>query len=323
MPNLFRRAAIAGLALAFGIAALFAGLIVFGTSAPPPPLAVLLEPAIAQARAQQGMVPPLLTFKSRDGSALAYRRYEGRPDAALFLIHGSTGSAEGMHAMAEALRADNGPTIIALDMRGHGASGRLGDIDFIGQMEQDLEDALSLAPSGARLGLIGFSAGGGFALRVAGTTLGERFERIILLAPMLHPRSPTYRQNGGGWAVAYLPRLIALAVLEQSGIHIYQHLPVLAFARQDRDGRPYTYSFRLWANFKAHEDYAADYRRQKRAPLVMIGAEDELFVATAYEPELKAIRGDAEVRVLPGLNHINLSLRPEAFAAIRAELRNF
>ncbi len=323
MPNLFGRAAIAGLALVLGTGALLAGMIAFGTSAPPPPLGVLLEPAIAQARTQQGMVPPLLSFKSRDGSSLGYRRYDGRQDAALFLIHGSTGSAEGMHAMAVALNEANGPTVITLDMRGHGASGRLGDIDFIGQMEQDLEDALSLVPAGAKLGLIGFSAGGGFALRVAGTKLGERFERILLLAPMLHPRSPTYRQDGGGWAVAYLPRLIALAVLEQSGLHIYQHLPVLAFARQDREGKPYTYSFRLWANFKAHEDYAADYRRQQRAPLVLIGAEDELFNATAYEPELKAVRPDAEVRVLPGINHINLSLRPEAFTVIKAELKGF
>ncbi len=41
-----------------------------------------------------------------------------------------------MHALAEALRTA-GVTAYVLDIRGHGGSGRRGDIDYIGQIDDD------------------------------------------------------------------------------------------------------------------------------------------------------------------------------------------
>ena len=47
----------------------------------------------------------------------------------------------------------------------------------------------------APLTLIGHSAGGGFALRVAGSPIQNLFERTILLAPYLGYDAPTNKPN--------------------------------------------------------------------------------------------------------------------------------
>ena len=44
-----------------------------------------------------------------------------------------------MHALAKALR-DAGVSAYVLDIRGHGGSGRCGDVDYIGQIDDDLAD---------------------------------------------------------------------------------------------------------------------------------------------------------------------------------------
>ena len=50
--------------------------------------------------------------------------------------------------------------------------------------------------------LIGFSAGGGFALHFAGSNKSALFDRYVLLAPYLGPWAPTNQPHAGGWAVA-------------------------------------------------------------------------------------------------------------------------
>ena len=56
------------------------------------------------------------------------------------------------------------------------------------------------------LTLIGHSAGGGFALRVAASPIQNLFARTVLLAPYLGYNAPTNRPNSGGWASADIPR---------------------------------------------------------------------------------------------------------------------
>src|ERR1700685_3845173 len=89
--------------------------------------------------------------------------------------------------------------------------GPRGDIGYVGQLEDDLADFVAVvrktAPT-APLTLIGHSAGGGFALRVAGSPLQGLFARTVLLAPYLGYDAPTNQPNSGGWANADIPRII-------------------------------------------------------------------------------------------------------------------
>ena len=180
---------------------------------PPPPLASIHEGAM---RIDTGGAPDLSRFQARDGTWLAYRLYpatNGASDRIAILAHGSSASSIEMHPVATAL-AGAGVTAVAVDIRGHGASGTRGDIAYRGQLDDDLADLIAelrKAYPAARFSLIGHSAGGGFALRMAGGPLGDTFDRFVLLAPYLGYSAPTNRpaEGPGLWASPDLPRIIA------------------------------------------------------------------------------------------------------------------
>ena len=77
-------------------------------------------------------VPTPQRFQARDGARLQYYAYPAAQNKVAVLVHGSVGPGTGMHALANALR-DAGVSTYVLDIRGHGGSGRRGDIDYIGQ----------------------------------------------------------------------------------------------------------------------------------------------------------------------------------------------
>ncbi|WP_394846724.1 alpha/beta fold hydrolase [Pendulispora brunnea] len=115
------------------------------------------------------------------------------------LVHGSSASSRSMHPFAQCF-AQAGFAVDAFDMRGHGDSGPRGDIAYIGQLDDDMEDFMhAVQPAGPKT-LVGFSAGGGFAIRVAGGTRQALFDNYLFMAPAIHRRAPTYRPNAGGWA---------------------------------------------------------------------------------------------------------------------------
>ena len=160
-------------------------LAVIALSAPssPQPMATMAGPL---SRVNFNDVPVPEHFQARDGAGLQYYAYPAALDKVAVLVHGSVGSGTTLHALAKALR-DAGVSAYVLDIRGHGGSGRRGDIDYIGQIDDDLADFvrnLGSAKSGEVRTLIGFSAGAGFAIRFAGGPRGELFDRYIFLSPI-------------------------------------------------------------------------------------------------------------------------------------------
>jgi len=216
-------------------------------------------------------------------------------------------------------------TVYAPDIRGHGDSGRRGDIDDASQLDDDLADlvaAVKAKQPNARLTLLGFSSGGGFALRIGATPLGAAFERVVLISPMLGPRAPTTRPDAGGWVKPFIPRIIGLLLLNRLGIHGFDYLPALAFAIAPENAARLTgaYSFRLMRAFGTN-DYEADLRNA-RAPLALLaGSRDEAFVAELYAPTVHAARAEVPVTIVPDLGHIGMTTDPRAAPAIVAAIR--
>jgi pimeloyl-ACP methyl ester carboxylesterase len=177
--------------------------------------------------------------------------------------------------------------------------------------------------------LIGFSAGGGFALRVDGGPEGNMFDRYLLLAPGLRFDAPTSRavsKDGGGAAqrfvAPYMGRLIAITVLHGAGIHWFDGLAVIAFG-VPLESKRFTarYSMRLLENFSPHQDYLADIRNIHRPTEVLVGTNDEFLLAERFAPVFHGQRADVGVTILAGLNHLDLVTTPQAMQAITAAIR--
>jgi len=238
---------------------------------------------------------------------------------AAILIHGSAGSSTSIHALADALAA-RGVETFAVDVRGHGASGTRGDVGYVGQLEDDLVDFVALirksVPS-APLTLIGHSAGGGFALRVAGSPIQNLFERTILLAPYLGYDAPTNKPNSGGWASADIPRFLGLQALRTIGINCCDALPTLAFAVPPDSEKTVVsaYSNRLMRNF-ATRGYRIDLAAATRPVTIYCGADDEMMIADKYAEAARAVAPSVDVKVIEGVNHMAILSAPKATSAI-------
>ena len=312
------RAMVWGLA-AIGFAALGLTAMIATPLAHLPELRSLSETSRAVDRST---LPALERFVARDGTMLAYRHYPARSQPTgkiAVLMHGSSGSSFTIHALAEALAA-RGVETYAPDIRGHGASGTRGDIAYIGQLEDDLADLVAVirktAPA-TPLTLLGHSAGGGFALRVAGSPIQNLFARTILIAPYLGYDAPTNRPDSGGWASADIPRFLALATLRRIGIECCEALPTLAFAVPPNSENMLVpaYSYRLMRNF-ATRGYRTDLAAATRPLTIFSGSADELMIADKYAEVAHAVAPSVEVKLIEGLNHIAIVSDPKGVSAI-------
>lgn len=304
--------------------AVLAGMIAFGTGKAPVPMRSLSDPF---ATVDFSRLPAVETVAARDGVKLAYRFYPPSSGAAparvVILVHGATASSSSMHPLAIGLAA-RGMAAYTLDIRGHGDSGRRGDLDYPAQLDDDMADLLAFVKArhaGTPLTLVGFSSGGGFSLHTAATPLGSAFDRVVLLAPMIGPRAPTAKPTGSDALVTpFVPRIIALMIVNQLGIHTFDHMQTLAFGDFNRPELTSNYSFRLMRGF-ATTDYAADVRGARTPLAVVIGTNDEFFVADKYAPTFDAIKPGTPVTIMPGLTHIGLITDPGAVPAIVAAIR--
>lgn len=187
-------------------------------------------------RVTGGAPPPALhKYQARDGTPLHYREYAGSGDAArvIVLLHGSGYHSGYLQPLASGLAESDDVRVYTPDLRGHGPDPvRRGDVDYIGQLEDDLDDFLGLvrrAHPEAALLLAGHSSGGGLAIRHAGGDPQVPVDGYILLAPYIHHSAPTSAESNSDWADPKVLRLILLGLLNGVGITGLNDLTVIEF----------------------------------------------------------------------------------------------
>lgn len=265
-------------------------------------------------------------IEMRDGWTMPVRKY-GAQDASkplLILVHGSGWNGLQYNSMAQQLATE--AHVLAVDLRGHGATPeRRGDVDYIGQMEDDLADLIEAERvEGQQVIMLGHSSGGGLVVRFAGGANGALIDKAVLLAPFLKYNAPSTRADSGGWAHLLLRRVIGLSILNGFGFTALNHLTVVQFnmPAEVTEG-PYghlattAYSFRLNTGFAPREDYLSDIAALPEFTLV-VGSEDEAFYAEKYEGVMSAVTDKGTYRIVEGVDHLGILDAAQTTAAIKA-----
>lgn len=307
------------------MATVAAGVLIFTAPKSPPPIAAIesaSDPMAAFAMQQ----PPAQYLTARDGARLSYRLYPGKPGGGVVVaVHGSSGTTVAMQGVASTLSA-RGATVYSIDLRGHGLSkgpeGRLGDVVYRGQYEDDIADFAKLAarehPGEKRL-LVGHSMGGATILRTAGLpAYAKNFDGYLALSPLIAPGSAMDRPNQGGWTSVSVPRIVVLSILNRFGISAFDHMTVLAMAVPETDNnlRPRSYSHALLASANLPRPWQPTIAAITAPTRVLIGANDELFRAEAYPAELGKVNAHIPVTLLPGVGHMGMVYQPEALEVV-------
>ena len=293
-----------------------AAAITFGGPAQLPPMQSVSDPFKS---VDFSDLPPVQRYAARDGAQLAYRAYrpaDGNSKGSVILVHGSSARSDSLHLLARGF-AQAGYVAYGLDVRGHGESGEKGQIAHIGQLEDDLDDFQRASrPSGPK-SLVGFSAGGGFALRFAADARRNLFDKYLLLSPFLSQDASTYRPASGGWASVGMPRILGLLLLNRIGISSFNHLPVTAYALRPEAQKLLTprYSFALAMNFRPHNNYRADIAAATQPMEVLVGENDDQFYPERFAAEFAHAVKAVPVSIVPATGHIDLTLTPVAIQA--------
>ena len=268
-------------------------------------------------------------------SPISFRFYEnqGNSKRLIVLIHGSGWHSMQYAGMANYLIENDLGHVITPDLRGHGVEPeRRGDIDYIGQLEDDI--ALLIADMRSKQDIsqviiVGHSSGGGLVIRLAGGKHGNIADGWVLLAPFIRHDAPTARPDAGGWAYPLLPRIIGLSMLNTIGITWFNNITAIQFnmpefVRKGELGHTATlaYSFRLNTSYAPRREYAGDLARMTKPMLLLAGNKDEAFRFDAYESTLSPHVANGEYHILDGLGHIDLVSDQVTYQSLKSWLEH-
>jgi non-heme chloroperoxidase len=307
--------------IALGIACLIAAVVSIARPFPSMPPETDVFGFSGEREKSPAALPPLQHYRARDGDALAYRFYDSTSERILIFIHGSSYHGGGYNELAAYVSAVGAAKVVLPNMRGHYFSGRRrGDVEYIGQYEDDIVDLIGeLRKQGHKGPIIlgGHSSGGGFVLRFAGGD-GPKQAAIagyIALAPII-PRTAAVRGgDAGGWNVIDLPRILGLAALNIIGVHGFDGLPIIAFNKPAGawDGtETLAYSWRLNVSYHPRNDYVSDVKAMPSNALVLVGDKDEAVDGAALLGLLKAAGYQGGAEVLAQTTHFGVFHNAEA-----------
>ncbi|MCP5060898.1 MAG: lysophospholipase [Ignavibacteriae bacterium] len=247
-------------------------------------------------------------FNMRDGKKLFSYVYKNESKVTIILLHGILSNSYLMNKTAGLLKEATNSEVIALDFRGHGQSeGKPGDVDYINQYVDDLEDvimAIKKENQNQKIILAGHSMGGGIILRYAMKENNPKIDGYLLFAPHLGVNSPTVKtthsEEEETFIKLHINRIIGLKMLNAIGDTTHNDLPVLFFNLPE--SMPVTkYSYRANESMSPL-DYKKGLNAINNPLLVVVGSKDEAFDATKFTSAITK-NSSGEVVLIEGETH--------------------
>ena len=159
--------------------------------------------------------------------------------------------------------------------------------------------------------------GGGIVLRHAETFSDTDIDAYVLFAPNLGNNAPTVSQElnlKSNFIKTHLSRGLGLRVLNEFGIHTYDSLNVVYYNLPEQMPiRSYSYRS-MQASFP--KNYGKALRGITKPMLVLVGSNDEAFIAEEYPTLIKA-NSIGDVFVAEGESHNGIRHNKEAMDKVR------
>ncbi|MCG2589999.1 alpha/beta hydrolase [Rhodohalobacter sulfatireducens] len=271
-------------------------------------------------------------FEASDGETLFTRHFSSESNTTILLSHGVLGDSYLFNKLSGLLREATGAEVYAMDIRGHGQSGgRPGDVDYIGQYEDDLADVVTHIKKEKpdhKIIIAGHSMGGGISLRYAMRDDFPEVDGYLLTAPTLGHTNPTMRtapadpdESKEPFLKLHIERIIGLSMLNSVGNHEFDSLNVLFFNLPENS--PVTkYSHRSNVS-NAPADYRDGLRAVNKPLLIIVGTEDEVMEAAKFQPVMEQY-SEGELLIVEGATHNGIRHSEDAMIKIKewAELNN-
>lgn len=247
-------------------------------------------------------------FSMRDGKKLFSYVYKNESKVTIILLHGILSSSYLMNQTAGLLKEATNSEVVALDFRGHGQSdGKPGDVDYINQYVDDLEDVISAIKKekpNQKIILAGHSMGGGIILRYAMKQTNPKIDGYLLFAPHLGVNSPTVKATNSieeqAFIKLHINRIIGLKMMNAIGDTTHNNLPVLFFNLPE--SIPVTkYSYRANESMSPL-DYKKGLNAINKPLLVVVGSKDEAFDATKFTSAVTK-NSKGKVAIIEGETH--------------------
>lgn len=267
---------------------------------------------------QKARLPKLHFFKTRDQYKLSYREYNACSKNILVLLHGVGEDNKYLFQLANYFSKNNIAKVYTPNLRGYGDFvERRGDVDYIGQIEDDLTDFLIWLKANnheSRIILGGHSFGGASTLRFASSPAEHLVDGYIFIAPYIHPKAPFIKKNYS--KVSYY-NLITLSILEKLKIRKFHHKPVYTSLKAEElrhGGEAPQLSYRM-AMSRIPTKYRDAINAINKPSMAIVGGDDELYNTEKFEDVFKS-NPFFTTKVLPGINHDGILFSNEAFQDI-------
>jgi pimeloyl-ACP methyl ester carboxylesterase len=250
------------------------------------------------------------SFTLSDGATLAYGD-SGGDDWTIVLIHGWQADRRVWEDVIAAL--GSGVRVIAVDLRGSGASSEAGGpytLERYAQDTRELIDGLEIAPAV----VAGHSMGATVALRLA-VDAPQSVRAMVLVAPVpasgggYSPKGEAYLRSTAGDPAKVQAWLARTFAAEPDEATLAPLCAAAALTARDTALE----SFESWA----HADFAEE-TRTIRTPVVVAAPEKD--APESVDERVAALLPNARFVVLPGCAHYAILERPGAIAELIREV---